>query len=219
MGFYDRHVLPRLINLAMQNPAARAERARLVPEARGRVLEVGIGSGLNLRFYGPRVTGLVGLDPSLPLLEMARRRAPAAPCPVTLAAASAEAIPFRDESFDTLVVTWTLCSIPDAGRALREMRRVLRPGGALLFVEHGRAPDPVVRAWQDRITPVWRRVAGGCHLNRPIDALIRAGGFEIRRLDTTYLRGPRVMTYFYQGEARPDGAGPSVATGGPDGIE
>jgi ubiquinone/menaquinone biosynthesis C-methylase UbiE len=172
------------------------------------VLEVGIGSGLNLRFYGPQVTGLVGLDPSRELLAMARRRAPAAPCPVTLTAGSAEALPFRDQSFDTLVVTWTLCSIPDAARALREMRRVLRPGGALLFVEHGRSSDPGVRAWQDRITPLWRRVAGGCHLNRPIDALIRAGGFGIRRLDRSYLRGPRVMTYLYRGEARPDGAVP-----------
>jgi ubiquinone/menaquinone biosynthesis C-methylase UbiE len=203
VSFYARHVLPRLLDLAMRSPAARAERARLVPRARGRVLEVGIGSGLNLRFYGPQATGLVGLDPSLPLVEMARGRAADAPGPLRLAAASAEAIPFRDEAFDTLVVTWTLCSIPDAARALREMRRVLRPAGALLFVEHGRAPEPRVRAWQDRLTPVWRRVAGGCHLNRPIDALIRAGGFEIHHLEQGYVRGPRVLTYLYRGQARP----------------
>jgi ubiquinone/menaquinone biosynthesis C-methylase UbiE len=214
MGFYERHVLPRLINLAMQNPAARAERATLVPRARGRVLEVGVGSGLNIRFYGTEVTALTGLDPSGELLRIARRRAARAPFPVTLVAASAEQIPFGDASFDTLVLTWTLCSIPDATSALREMRRVLRPGGALLFIEHGQAPDARVRLWQDRVTPYWRRVAGGCHLNRRIDALILASGFRLGHLETMYLRGPKIMTYFYKGEARPDGAGPVLDKAG-----
>jgi ubiquinone/menaquinone biosynthesis C-methylase UbiE len=207
MTGYERHVLPRLVDLAMRMPAARAERVTLVPAARGRVLEVGIGSGLNLPFYGPGVTAVAGLDPSRALLRLAARRAGRAPCPVVLVAAPAEAIPFRDSCFDTLVLTWTLCSVPDPGRALGEMRRVLRPAGTLLFVEHGQAPDARVRRWQDRITPCWSRVAGGCHLNRPIDALIGSAGFELAELERRYRRGPRVMTYFYRGVARPAAAG------------
>ena len=151
MSFYSDHVLPRLLNLAMRNKGLEAYRRRLVPAAEGRVLEIGIGSGLNLPFYGPGVAEVVGLDPSAPLLRMAG-----------LLEGSAEAIPLEDASFDTVLTTWTLCSVRDAGAALAEIRRVLKPAGHLLFVEHGSAPDAAVARWQDRLTPLWKPIAGGC---------------------------------------------------------
>lgn len=202
MSFYARRVLPVLTDLAMRNKAARAERARWVPRATGVVLEIGAGSGLNFAHYGPRVQRLYALDPSAELRQMAGRRAHGASVPVEFLAAPAEAIPLPDTSVDTVVTTWTLCTIPEVGRALAEMERVLRGDGRLIFVEHGRAPDPRVVRWQDRLTPLWRRVAGGCHLNRPIDHLIDAGGFEIDEIERSYVEGPSVAAYFYRGVAR-----------------
>lgn len=203
MGLYASVLLPRLIDLVMRNPVARAERARLLPAATGRVLDVGIGSGLNLPFYSTSVPGVYGVDPSPTLLAMARRRAAGVRFPVILVKASAERLPMADGSFDTVVVTWSLCSIPDPPAALGEMRRVLKPGGQLLFVEHGRAPDPGVQAWQDRLTPMWKRVAGGCHLNRKMDALIEAGGFRFTRVERQYVEGLRLFSYHYRGAAVP----------------
>jgi ubiquinone/menaquinone biosynthesis C-methylase UbiE len=153
MGLYARHILPLLIELAMKCKAAGKERARFVPLASGVVLEVGVGSGLNIPFYEDRVQKLYALDPSAELLRMAGARAARATFPVELLPHSAEAIPLADESVDTAVTTWTLCSIPDAARALREMRRVLRRDGRLIFIEHGRSADPGVVRWQDRLTP------------------------------------------------------------------
>jgi ubiquinone/menaquinone biosynthesis C-methylase UbiE len=202
MGFYSRHILPGLTDFAMRNEAARAERAQWVPLAAGDVLEVGAGSGLNFAHYAPGVSRLYALEPSEELRRMAGARAQGAPCPVELVAASAEAIPLANESVDTVVMTWTLCTIADTGRALHEIRRVLRKDGRLIFVEHGRSRDPRVVRWQDRLTPVWRRIAGGCHLNRPIDALIAAGGFELAELKRSYIAGPRVAAYLYRGVAR-----------------
>jgi ubiquinone/menaquinone biosynthesis C-methylase UbiE len=167
------------------------------------VLEVGIGSGLNLPLYGPSVRSVIGLDPSPELLLMARDRARTALVPVKLLEASAETVPLDDASIDTVVTTWTLCTIPDAPRALSELRRVLRPGGALLFVEHGRAPEFGVARWQDRLDPMWRRLAGGCHLNRKIDELISGSGFRIDALTNARLPGPRTHTFLYEGRARP----------------
>jgi len=201
MGIYARRVLPRLIDLAMASRVLAKERAGLIPEASGRVLEVGVGSGLNLPFYGPAVARLSGLDPSLALWELARGRAARAPFPVEFVAGSAEHIPFVAGAFDTVVTTWTLCSIPDPHAALAEMRRVLAPGGRLCFVEHGRSPDPRVLAWQNRLTPLWRRFAGGCHLNRPIDELIAAAGFRVARIERGYAEGPRLFTYRFKGLA------------------
>ena len=201
MGFYAKHVLPRLTDLAMRSRVVSAERARFVPMASGRVLEVGIGSGLNLPFYGSGVTSLHGLDPSLELWKLGVRRTAAVPFAIRFVSGSAERVPAADASFDTAVTTFTLCSIPDPAAALTEMRRVLAPGGRLVFVEHGRSPDARVRAWQDRLTPLWRRVAGGCHLNRTIDELIRAAGFTIDAIETGDTGAPRLFGYLFRGVA------------------
>lgn len=203
MSFYARHVLPRLLHLVMRQEAMVPFRQRVIGAAEGRVLEIGIGSGLNLPLYGPAVHTVIGLEPSPELLRMARERAATAPVPVELLEASAEAVPLDDASIDTVVTTWTLCTIPDAHRAVAELRRVLKPSGTLLFVEHGRAPEPGVAVWQDRLDPLWGCVAGGCHLNRKIDVLISGGGFRIDALANARLSGPRTHTFLYEGSARP----------------
>jgi ubiquinone/menaquinone biosynthesis C-methylase UbiE len=202
MGFYSDLVLPRLLDHAMRNEELVGYRRRIAGAAHGRVLEVGIGSGLNLPFYGPGVTEIIGLDPSGPLFGMASQRAEAHDRAVSFLTASAEAIPLDAGSVDTVVTTWTMCSIPDAGAALAEMRRVLRPGGDLLFVEHGRAPDPWVVRVQDLLTPVWRPLAGGCHLNRPMVDLITGAGFRMQDLRTGYAPGPKPFTFLYKGRAK-----------------
>lgn len=202
MAFYRDRILPHLVHWAMRQGALAEYRQRLVPEAEGRVLEVGIGSGLNLPFYSGRADQIVGLDSSPALLSMARSRA-SGDRPVTWIEGTAEAIPLDAGSIDTVLTTWTLCSIPDLTAALGDMRRVLKPAGKLLFVEHGRAPDAATSRWQDRLTPLWKRAAGGCHLNRPIDRLVGGAGFELERLTTGYMQGPRLATFMYEGCARP----------------
>ena len=195
---------PWLIDLAMRNARLAAYRGRVVPAASGRVLEVGIGSGLNLPFYGTSVSEIVGIEPSPKLLKMTRRVAGRTSTPIRLIEGTAEAIPIDDQAIDTAVTTWTMCSILSIELALQEMRRVLKPGGRLLFVEHGRAPEPDVRWWQDHLTPVWKRFSGGCHLNRPIPELIQHAGYRIGQLDTGYIRpGPKPMTFMYEGSASP----------------
>lgn len=203
VSFYQDRVLPHLINMAMRSANLVPYRQRIISAAEGRVLEIGIGSGHNLPFYPERVSEIIGLEPSPRLAAMTRRSAVHAPLPVSLVEGSAEDIPFDDASVDTVVTTWTLCSIPSAGQALQEMRRVLRPGGQLLFVEHGLSPDAGVRDWQNRLTPVWKRIGGGCHLNRPIRSLIESAGYGIDRIETGYARGPRPMTFMYEGRALP----------------
>ena len=201
MVFYSKYILPRLIDLAMKNPATTECRSQIVPRATGRVLDVGIGSGLNLRFYGPRVTKLWGIDPSSELLEMARSKLKSVPFPVELLTHSAEEIPLPEGSIDTIVLTWTLCSIPNPIQALREMRRVLSADGRIVFAEHGLSPDPGVQVWQHRLNPIWRRIAGGCNMNRKIDDILAAGGFKAVELSTSYFPGPRILAYTFQGLA------------------
>jgi ubiquinone/menaquinone biosynthesis C-methylase UbiE len=201
MGFYEQHILPRLIDAVMRQQRLTEYRRRALSEAEGRVLEIGVGSGLNFPFYASTTPQAIGLDPSPRLLSMADRARSGARCRVELLEGSAEAIPLEDRSVDTVVTTWTLCSVPNVPRALAEIRRVLSPSGRLLFVEHGRSPDASVRQWQDRLTPFWRRVAGGCHLNRPVSELIEDAGFRIERLQTGYMKGPRPMTFMYEGRA------------------
>ena len=202
MGVYAKYVLPRFIDLSMRNKETARVRADWVPHARGDVLEVGIGSGLNLPFYSAEVRRVYGVEPSAELQKMARKRMASQATKVEFLLQSAEDdLPLSDMSIDTVVMTWTLCSIPDPLKALRQMKRVLKPNGRLIFIEHGRAPDSRVAAWQDQLTPLWKRIGGGCHLNRKIDDLLVGAGFTIDELRTTYLPGPRPMTYTYQGFA------------------
>ena len=199
MDFYERWILPPLLDLVMRRKDLTKYRRAAVVAARGRVLEIGVGSGLNFALYGKQVEFVYGIDPSPRLLSIARRRAAASGVPVELLLGSATAIPLADNAIDTIVMTWTLCSIPDPLAALREMRRVLKPNGNLCFVEHGLSPEPSVERWQHRLTPPWRRIAGGCHLDRKIDDLIRQAGFDLTDLHEEYAPGPRAMSYMYQG--------------------
>ncbi len=203
MGFYSSWLFPRLLDRIMRQQQMLPFRQRIGEAASGRVLDVGIGSGLNLPFYGGQTERVFGIDPSSELLRFAEERARMTSTPVELLRGSGEALPIDDKSIDTVVVTFTLCTVANAATVLAEMRRVLRPGGRLLFAEHGRAPEAGVARWQDRLTPVWRRVAGGCHLNRKPDDLIRSAGFRLDSLETGYLKGPRPMVFLYAGSAGP----------------
>lgn len=187
----------------MRNGLLRPYRERVIGAAEGTVLEIGAGSGLNLTLYPPRVKEVIGLELDPTLIRMSRKRAPTAACPITFLEASAEAIPMEATSVDSVITTWTLCSIEHVSRALREIRRVLKPGGRLLFVEHGLAPDLRVRKWQHRLTPAWSAFSGGCHLDRPIERLVADAGFKIDRMQSGYMPGPRIMTFMYEGCARP----------------
>ena len=202
MNLYERYVLPRMIDFACGMGAVMKTRAQVVPLAEGKVLEIGIGTGLNLSFYDPlKVSEIVGVDPAVDMSPLARERAAQISIPVKTIALELGQIQAADASFDSIVCTFTLCTIPDAVAALREMRRVLKPGGKLLFSEHGLAPDAPVVRWQNRITPLWKPLAGGCHLNRDIAALITAGGFNIGDIQSSYLKGPKPMTWVSRGWA------------------
>ena len=204
MGFYLDHIVPVLLHAAMRDKRIRPFREKVIPKAQGRVLEVGVGSGLNLPFYGTAVTSVTGLDPSKPLLKRAEDPAGHTAFPVELIEGSAEEMAFENASFDSVVTTWSLCSIPDAAKALREMRRVMKADGQLLFVEHGRAESSSVRAWQNRLNPYWHCVSGGCNVNRDIMALIRGAGLTVEGVTEGHqLAGPKIFTYFYEGIARP----------------
>jgi ubiquinone/menaquinone biosynthesis C-methylase UbiE len=203
VGFYDRYLLPRILDLAMRNKDIMRLRAAWVPRARGTVLEVGIGSGLNLAFYPSAAERIIGIDPSLELQRIARKRAGAQQRAIeSLSQRADDPLPLPAASVDTVLSTWTLCTIPNALRALQEMKRVLRPGGQFIFIEHGRSPLSGVAAWQDRLTPVWKHIGGGCHLNRKIDELIESAGFRIAEMKVEYLPGPRPMTHTFHGLAR-----------------
>jgi ubiquinone/menaquinone biosynthesis C-methylase UbiE len=202
VGFYRTVLFPRMLRIAMGSRRLAPFRQRIGAQATGRVLDVGIGAGENLAYYSA-ADEIFGIEPSPELLAMARGFARRVALPVTLLRADAEQLPFAPESFDTVVLTMTLCSIPDASKALQEVRRVLRRDGRLLYFEHGLAPSHRVAAWQRRLTPTWKRFSGGCHLDRPMPLLIEAAGFRLETGSSTYLPGPRFLTYFYDGVARP----------------
>jgi SAM-dependent methyltransferase len=203
MGLYERLVLPRMINCACGSRPIMRQREKVVPRAAGTVLEIGIGTGLNLPYYnGAKVTRLIGLDPSEQSWELAGERAHGLSFPVEFIGLPGERLPLADDSVDCIVMTYSLCTIPDPLAALDGMRRVLRPGGRLLFAEHGLAPDAAVQRWQHRLDGLWSRIAGGCHLNRDIPALLRAGGFSLEDVDTMYLPGtPRFAGFNSWGSA------------------
>ena len=204
MSFYERRILPWLLDLAMSAKPITYQRKKVVPLAQGRVLEIGLGAGQNLAFYDPaKVSHVWGLEPSAEMRARALKRAKDAKFSLEFLDLKAEEIPLEDKAADTVLVTYTLCTIPDVVRALKGMRRVLKPGGRLIFCEHGRAPDTYVSKWQDRITPTWRALGGGCHLARPIPELIRQGGFEIEKMEQMYLPStPRFAGYNYWGTAK-----------------
>jgi SAM-dependent methyltransferase len=202
MGLYTGHILPRLTDWIMRGEEFSRIRARVLSGLTGDVLEIGFGSGLNVPHYPPGLTRVRAVDPATAGRKLAARRVAASSVPVEHIGTDAQALPLPDASVDGVVSTWTLCTIPDPGRALAEIRRVLRPGGTFHFVEHGRSPDPKVARAQDRFTPLQRTVAGGCHLNRPIGDLVKASGLDITRLDNYYLaRSGRIASYMFEGAA------------------
>ncbi len=203
MSFYQDRIVPHIINLAMRNRQLVPYRERVISAAQGRVLEIGIGSGANIPFYGSSSRELIGLEPAPRLIAMAQQASAESVLPVTLIEGSSEAIPLESASIDTVVSTWTLCTIPNPVGALREMRRVIKPGGRLLFAEHGLAPEPNMQKWQNWLTPAWKRFAGGCHLNRAVGALIEEAGFHIEHIKTGYIGGRNPMTFMYEGAALP----------------
>ncbi len=203
MGFYDRHILPHFINCACGSKPIMKQREKVVPRASGTVLEIGIGTGLNLPYYDPsKVERLIGLDPSEASWELAGKRAANLDFDVDFIGLPGEEIPLDNASVDTVLVTFALCTIPDPVTALGQMARVLRPGGTLIFCEHGKAPDADVCRWQDRINPWWKKIAGGCNLNRDIPALLQDGGFTVHDMETLYLPStPRFAGYNFWGSA------------------
>lgn len=203
MSFYEDRILPHMINMACGAKPITRQRQKVVPQAEGRILEIGMGSGLNIEHYDPaKVEKLWGLEPSHGMRAKAQPRLDSAPFELEWLDLPGEEIPLEDDSVDTVVLTYTLCTIPDGQRALEQMRRVLKPGGRLLFSEHGKAPDAAVRKWQDRINPLWMKMAGGCHLNRDIPGMLAAGGFSVKEIEGFYVPStPRFAGFTYWGYA------------------
>ena len=202
MGFYAKYLLPRTVHFLCSTKLIRKQRKKVVSLAAGRVLEIGIGSGLNLPFYDPaKVQHVWGLDPSIELWALAEKTASQVDFSVEFIKGDAEAIPLDDRSADAVLVTYTLCSVPGVLPALEEIRRVLKPDGQLIFCEHGAAPDASVRRWQNRLNPIWKRFGGGCNLNLPIPSLLEQAGLKIRKMDTMYLPGWKPVTFNYWGTA------------------
>ena len=202
MGAYEEHVLPRIVDLAMSGAALGTLRERACAGLEGEVLEVGFGSGRNVPHYPPAVARVRAVDPATVGRKLAAARVAASSVPVEYVGLDGQRLPLDDDAVDHVLTTWTLCTIPDVEQALAEIRRVLRPGGTLHFVEHGKAPDRGVARWQDRLTPIQRRLFGGCHLNRPIDDLVSGAGLELTDLAAGYEKGPKPFTYMFQGQAR-----------------
>lgn len=202
MGFYDKHLLPRVVHFTCGLKPALKQREKVVPRAQGTVLEIGIGSGLNIPYYDAhKVSHLMGLDPSAEMWAIAQKNAEEHHIEAEFLEAPAEDIPVEANSIDTVVMTYTMCTIPDVDRALEEISRVLKPGGQLLFCEHGEAPDENIRRWQQRMNPLWRKLGGGCNLNRPIPRLLQRAGFQSEDLQTMYIPGWKPACFNYWGSA------------------
>ena len=204
MGFYARHILPCCLDKACSVGPIDKQRSKIIPLAKGRVLEIGIGSGLNLPHYdAAHVSTVIGVDPDAHIWARGQNRRNAANFPIERIGLSGEDIPMESETADTVVVTYSLCTIPDPVKALREMRRILKPGGNILFSEHGKAPDAAIHKWQKRIDPIWGKLAGGCHSGRDIPDIFRQADLEFETLEEMYIPGPKVLSYNYWGIARP----------------
>lgn len=200
--FYEEYCLPHVINCACGMGAVEKQRSKVVPKAHGNVLEIGMGSGLNLKHYNSQQVDMVwGLEPSEGMRRKAQANLERSEVPVEWLGLPSEKIPLQDDCADTVVLTYTLCTIAEVQPALSEMRRVLKPAGKLLFCEHGIAPDKNVQKWQRRINPIWKKIAGGCNLNRAIPSLIGDAGFNIEQLDQEYIDGPKIAAYQYYGVA------------------
>jgi len=204
MGFYDKYILPTFLNCACGTKPMQYQRKKIVPLAKGDVLEIGIGSGLNLPFYDlAKINKIWGLDPSEELNSMAKSVARHVDADVELMIGGAEEIPLPENSVDTILLTYTLCTIPKVNDSIKEIERVLKPSGSMLFCEHGLAPDEKVAKWQQRLNPYWKKIAGGCNLNRDIPKIIQDSSFKITKLETMYLPStPRFAGYNYWGEGR-----------------
>ena len=204
MNFYENYCLPHIINFVCGLKEIQKLREKVIPDAHGKVLEIGMGSGLNIPYYNAEKIELVwGLEPSEGMRKKAQSNLRQAPFEVRLLDLPSEEIPLNDNSVDTVVLTYTLCTIPDWQKALQQMRRVLKPDGKLIFCEHGEAPDENIRKWEERINPVWKKVVGGCNLGRPIPRFIEEGGFNIENIESHYLPGPKFAAYNYSGTANP----------------
>ena len=201
MGLYDRYILPKFLNCACGSKPINYQRQKVVPLAKGKVLDIGIGSGLNIPFYNSdKIDKVIGIDPSHELIELAKELANDSKASIELVIGSAESIPYPDNFFDTVLVTYTMCNIPNVAIANKEMWRVLKDDGRLIFCEHGLAPDKKISKWQNRIDPFWGKIAGGCHLNRDIQKLITDAGFSFESLDKMYIPStPKFAGYNYWG--------------------
>jgi ubiquinone/menaquinone biosynthesis C-methylase UbiE len=203
VSWYGDNILPRMTTLACSTKPTRKQRLKIVPRAKGVVLEIGAGSGLNFPYYDAgKVKKILALEPSDGMRRLARRKLSDLELEIEFIDLPGEEIPLDAKSVDTVLVTYTLCTIPDAQSALAGMRRVLKPGGRLLFCEHGSAPDENIRRWQDRLNPLWSRLAGGCNMNRDIPGMLQTGGFRIETEERMYIPGPRILSYNYWGSAK-----------------
>ena len=204
MSFYEKYILPSFLDLACGSKPILKQREKVVPSAEGRILEVGMGSGLNIPYYDPNKVDFVwGLEPSEGMRRKAAPSVSKAPFEVRWLDLPGEEIPLEDNSVDTILLTYTLCTIPGWEQAMEQMRRVLKPGGQLLFCEHGEAPDASVQKWQKRINPTWKKIAGGCNLNRPIPKCLDQSGFKIEQMETRYLPStPKFAGFNYWGMAK-----------------